>query len=354
MQHSSSFRQEPHGPAVNNYETGGLGISDWGKQDQHDQISKTLLSREQAGGRLPGGMLDRLFYNKVALDNLTSWWFLRWAGLLTAPRDCPSGHEWLARARKSGAAFIKCLHRGEGTEKKRDEATLKDLQDKRGNKRGPKPKDFFVQRAAPCGAFDTWWRWCPLAQVLPEMQPQQLIIVIKLLTQRCSLKQIQRQSCLGKHSLRETLAVLRQSMLIDLLPSGKPDELMGEQGRVVVVDEAKIVKVRYNSGGFVGSSILGNDTWVMVGIELDREEMPRYETGRCFAVIIPDRTYESFRAALLPRLAKGCKVWTDGHASYDVLDDSGFIHEKVMQARAESLLPCVIPPTSAGGEGGGP
>ena len=124
-------------------------------------------------------------------------------------------------------------------------------------------------------------------------------------------------------------------MLIDLLPTGEPNELLGEQGRIVVVDEAKVVKVRHNRGGFVGSPILGNNTWVMVGIELNQEEMPRHETGRCFAVILPDRSYESFRAALLPRLARGCTVWTDGYTSYRVLDDHGFRHERVLHAGGE-------------------
>ena len=124
-------------------------------------------------------------------------------------------------------------------------------------------------------------------------------------------------------------------MLIDLLPTGEPNELLGEQGRIVVVDEAKIVKVQRTSGGFVGSPILGNDTWVMVGVELNQEEMPRHETGRSFAVILPDRSYESFRAALLPRLAEGCTVWTDGHTSYQVLRDHGFRLEQVLHARGE-------------------
>ena len=115
---------------------------------------------------------------------------------------------------------------------------------------------------------------------------------------------------------------------------GGTDPKTGRQ-RPVVIDEAKMCKIPKNKGGFHGVETLGHKTWVMVGIELSHEGCGRAETGRVFAVVIPDRKKTTFEQVLRPRLEAGSTVWTDCHPSYRWLKKEGFRHETVLHRAGE-------------------
>ena len=101
------------------------------------------------------------------------------------------------------------------------------------------------------------------------------------------------------------------------------------------MDEGRVAKQLRNKGGFVGQPTLGLKTWVMLVMELEREEMPRHETGRCFVCLLPNRRQESFEAALRPRLKVPSLCWSDDFKSYNFLDADGHVHESVVHSRGE-------------------
>ena len=107
--------------------------------------------------------------------------------------------------------------------------------------------------------------------------------------------------------------------------------------RPVIVDEARVAKKKRQGAGFVpGKPSIGIKTWMMVGVELDREEKPRHQTGRVFCCVIPNNCRSpTFQQALQARLLPNSLVWTDEHVSYKWLREAGHTHEPVNHYQAE-------------------
>ena len=98
--------------------------------------------------------------------------------------------------------------------------------------------------------------------------------------------------------------------------------------RPVVVDEFRVAKRLLQRGDFEPSKpTIGDNTWLIVGVELNREDLPRRSTGRSFCCLIPDRTSGSIRHILEPRLLPNSVVWTDELPSYNWLVKAGHVHE---------------------------
>ena len=98
--------------------------------------------------------------------------------------------------------------------------------------------------------------------------------------------------------------------------------------RPVVVDEFRVAKRLLQRGDFEPSKpTIGDNTWLIVGVELNREDLPRRSTGRSFCCLIPDRTSDSIRHILEARLLPNSVVWTDELPSYNWLVKAGHVHE---------------------------
>ena len=62
----------------------------------------------------------------------------------------------------------------------------------------------------------------------------------------------------------------------------------------------------------------------------------RKTTGRCFVKLIGDKTKETFEEVIRKHVHIGSLVWTDGHKSYDWLDDTpDFTHEGIVHRKGE-------------------
>ena len=106
--------------------------------------------------------------------------------------------------------------------------------------------------------------------------------------------------------------------------------------RPVVVDEYRVAKRLLQRSDFVTSHpTVGDKTWVLVGVELNREQLPRHRTGRFFCCMIPNRRRDSLQRILRPRLLPESVVWTDELPSYDWLRGDGHLHEGVNHEQGE-------------------
>ena len=62
----------------------------------------------------------------------------------------------------------------------------------------------------------------------------------------------------------------------------------------------------------------------------------RKTTGRCFVKLIGDKTKETFEEVIRKHVHIGSLLWTDGHKSYDWLDDTpDFTHEGIVHRKGE-------------------
>ena len=126
--------------------------------------------------------------------------------------------------------------------------------------------------------------------MLPEMTPDDLVeLLFSFAAQECPSR-VRSRTGLGSHNIRTSFNLLRACLTSSM--AKLPAVRLGGRGpdvnwKPVILDKGRVVKKLKNAGGFIGQPSVGIKTWVMIGIELTREEMPRAQTGKCFVVLIP-------------------------------------------------------------------
>lgn len=93
------------------------------------------------------------------------------------------------------------------------------------------------------------------------------------------------------------------------------DSMLGGEGKVVEIDEAKMGRRKYNRGRWIEGQ------WVFGGIERDTKKM--------FVVPVENRTRETLLDVIKRRIAPGSVIYTDCWRAYDTLEEHGYIHANV-------------------------
>uniref|UniRef100_A0A2C9KR82 OTU domain-containing protein n=1 Tax=Biomphalaria glabrata TaxID=6526 RepID=A0A2C9KR82_BIOGL len=89
-------------------------------------------------------------------------------------------------------------------------------------------------------------------------------------------------------------------------------EMLGGEGKIVEIDEAKFGRSKNNKGRFL------RGTWVFGGIERDSK--------KCFVIPVKDRTKETLLQIIKERILPGTTIMSDCWRSYDCLSSEGYRH----------------------------
>lgn len=100
---------------------------------------------------------------------------------------------------------------------------------------------------------------------------------------------------------------------------------IGGPGIVIEIDESKIGKRKYNRGRMVEGH------WILGLIE----RLGNGQRGKFRLAILPDnrRDEETLLPIIIEHCQRGSEIHTDGWATYNLLEQNGFVHSNVIHER---------------------
>lgn len=124
---------------------------------------------------------------------------------------------------------------------------------------------------------------------------------------RC--KFIQRELGLTSVTVIDFFSFIRE---VFIYWAARNSEIIGGEGKIVEIDEAKIGKRKYNKGRYL------HGQWVFGGIERG--------TRKFFMVAVEDRTSETLVNIIKNKIRPNTTIYSDCWKSYDNLDKEGYSH----------------------------
>ena len=245
--------------------------------------------------------------------------FLLYVGLASFPKQCPDGHSgkdwrWSFNEEK-GWAYMHCFCRkpdvvGDNAD---GQAVRKrgGLCNKKIGWRGPRCKK---GESPPSGSVP-----CPLARACCFVDPVTFLKALYWFCQRVTFGQAVHSTGLSEKVLRSIFAQVRQGLWKHMCDQSRNEKLGGPREHYAVcIDETFFTTRKKVRGvGVFGRRRSSHTRIVMAGVELDLRT--RTETGRCFAVLIPDRSRRTFERVIRKWVHPGSRIWTDKHRSYSFL-----------------------------------
>ncbi|KAJ8932577.1 hypothetical protein NQ314_014568 [Rhamnusium bicolor] len=124
---------------------------------------------------------------------------------------------------------------------------------------------------------------------------------------RC--KFIQRELDISSATIVDYFSFIRE---VFIYWASKNSEVIGGEGKIVEIDEAKIGKRKYNKGRYLEGQ------WVFGGIERGSRKF--------FMVAVEDRSSETLLSIIREKIRPNTTIHTDGWKSYDCLDENSYSH----------------------------